>query len=261
MEKETAIRVRGLTSGYGEDNIILDNLSFDVFKGEVFVILGGSGCGKSTLLKNLIGILSPLKGQVFIGNEEIYSCDEQQFKKALHKCGVLYQSTALLGSMTIAENIALPIKEYTTLPQSSIDRMVSMKLSLVNLLAVENHLPSELSGGMKKRAGLARAMALNPEILFFDEPSAGLDPLSAAELDELILYLNKTLKTTMVIVTHELESIFAISDRVIMLDKSTKGIIAEGNPHELKDKSSNPYVKMFFNPRKKREEHSYACTI
>lgn len=260
MKKETIIRVRGITTGYG-NNIILDNLSFDVFKGEVFVILGGSGCGKSTLLKNLIGIVNPIKGEIFIGDDNICSSNEQTFKKTLRKFGVLYQSSALLGSMTVAENIALPIREYTRLPESCIDRMVTMKLRLVNLIGVENMLPSELSGGMKKRAGLARAMALNPEILFFDEPSAGLDPISASELDELILYLNKTLKTTMVIVTHELESIFAISDRVIMLDKSTKGIIAEGNPRELKEKSTDPYVRMFFNPRTKREEKSYAFAV
>ena len=246
MEKHKIIQVRDLIVGYGTD-IILENISFDVLEGEIFIVLGGSGCGKSTLLKHLIGLSSPLSGQIRIDGEDISNCNEVKFKKVLRKIGVLYQSTALFGSMTIAENVSLPIKEYTDLPQKSVDTLVKMKLNMVNLKGYENHLPSEISGGMRKRAGLARAMALNPKILFFDEPSAGLDPVISVELDNLIIHLNKSLGTTMVIVTHELQSIFNVAHRVIMLDKQTKGIIAEGNPKHLKDHSENPFVRNFFN--------------
>ena len=246
MEKHKIIQVRDLTVGY-ETDIILENLSFDVLEGEIFIVLGGSGCGKSTLLKHLIGLNSPLSGRILIDGEDISNCDETTFKKILRKIGVLYQSSALFGSMTIAENVSLPIKEYTDLPQKSVDTLVKMKLNMVNLNGYENHLPSEISGGMRKRAGLARAMALNPKILFFDEPSAGLDPVTSVELDNLIIHLNKSLGTTMVIVTHELQSIFNVAHRVIMLDKQTKGIIAEGSPMHLKDHSENPFVRNFFN--------------
>ena len=246
MEKHKIIQVRDLTVGY-ETDIILKNISFDVLEGEIFIVLGGSGCGKSTLLKHLIGLNSPLSGQILIDGEDITNCDETTFKKILRKIGVLYQSSALFGSMTIAENVSLPIKEYTDLPQKSVDTLVKMKLNMVNLNGYENHLPSEISGGMRKRAGLARAMALNPKILFFDEPSAGLDPVTSVELDNLIIHLNKSLGTTMVIVTHELQSIFNVAHRVIMLDKQTRGIIAEGSPMHLKDHSENPFVRNFFN--------------
>ena len=246
MEKHKIIQVRDLTVGYGAD-IILENISFDVLEGEIFIVLGGSGCGKSTLLKHLIGLIPPIAGQIRIDGEDITKCNEETFKKILRKIGVLYQSAALFGSMSIAENVSLPIKEYTDLPQKSVDTLVKMKLNMVNLNGYENHLPSEISGGMRKRAGLARAMALNPKILFFDEPSAGLDPVTSVELDNLIIHLNKSLGTTMVIVTHELQSIFNVAHRVIMLDKQTKGIIAEGNPKHLKDHSENPFVRNFFN--------------
>jgi phospholipid/cholesterol/gamma-HCH transport system ATP-binding protein len=246
LETHKIIQVRDLTVGYGTD-IILENISFDVLEGEIFIVLGGSGCGKSTLLKHLIGLIPPLSGQIRIDGEDISNCNETTFKNILRKIGVLYQSTALFGSMTIAENVSLPIKEYTDLPQKSVETLVKMKLNMVNLKGYENHLPSEISGGMRKRAGLARAMALNPKILFFDEPSAGLDPVTSVELDNLIIHLNKSLGTTMVIVTHELQSIFNVAHRVIMLDKQTKGIIAEGNPKHLKDHSENPFVKNFFN--------------
>lgn len=235
-----------MTAGYGE-TIILDNLSFDIYEGEIFVILGGSGCGKSTLLKHLVGLIPPLSGKIIIDNDDISDCDERTFSNVLKKVGILYQSGALFGSMTLAENIALPMREFTDLPESAIQTLVKMKLSLVNLDGFENHLPSEISGGMKKRAGLARAMALNPKILFFDEPSAGLDPISSIDLDNLILHLNKILDTTMVIVTHELDSIFTVAQRVIMLDKITKGIIADGDPKFLRDNSQNRFVKQFFN--------------
>ena len=246
--REAIIRVKDLVGRYGEV-VILEDISFNVYEGEVFVILGGSGCGKSTLMKHIIGLIQPYSGEVTIDGDEISKGDEATLQRVFRKIGVLYQSSALLGSMTLAENVALPIKEYTDLPEESIDSMVKMKLKLVNLDGYENHLPSELSGGMRKRAGLARAMALNPKILFFDEPSAGLDPVTSAELDELIIHLNKAFGTTMVIVTHELQSIFAVAHRVIVLDKRTRGIIAEGDPKYLRDYSQNRFVKQFFNPR------------
>jgi len=248
MTRKPIIQVRDLRVGYG-DVIILDQVSFNVYEGELFVILGGSGCGKSTLLKAIIGLIPPRSGQIILDGDEVSTDDEAKLQRVLRKIGVLYQGGALFGSMTIAENVALPIEEYTTLSRESVNTLVRMKLGLVNLQGYENHLPSELSGGMKKRAGLARAMALNPKILFFDEPSAGLDPITSAELDDLILHLNRSLGTTMVIVTHELESIFTVAQRSIMLDKRTKGIIAEGDPRYLRDHSQNPFVKRFFNRR------------
>jgi len=246
MKQRVIIQVKNLIARFHE-HIILDRISFEVYQGEILVIVGESGCGKSTLLKHLIGLYHPPSGQVLIEGEDITTCDEVEFQKVLRKIGVLYQGSALLSSMTLSENVALPIQEYTDLPHDSIDTMVKMKLTLVNLDGYEHYLPSEISGGMKKRAALARAMALNPTILFFDEPSAGLDPLSSAELDNLIITINRNLGTTMVIVTHELHSIFAVAHRVIMLDARAKGIIAEGNPYELRDKSTNPFVRQFFN--------------
>lgn len=246
MERRTVIEVRDLVAVYGGD-VILDGVSFDVYDGEIFVVLGGSGCGKSTLLKHLIGLNRPRSGHVIVAGHDISHGDEQTYQATLRKIGVLYQSGALLGSMTVAENVALPIQEYTDLPPDAVNTLVEMKLSLVGLSGYEHHLPSEISGGMKKRAALARAMALNPQILFFDEPSAGLDPVTSAELDQLILDLNTILGTTMVIVTHELQSIFAVAQRVIMLDKRTRGIIAEGDPGFLRDHSRNPFVRRFMN--------------
>ncbi len=245
MTRKAIIQVRDLVAGYGDD-VILDGISFDVYEGEIFVILGGSGCGKSTLLKHLVGLIKPLSGEVLIDGDILSDSDTAAFQRILRKIGILYQSAALFGSMSLAENVALPIREYTDLPKKSVDTLVKMKLKLVNLEGYENYLPSEVSGGMKKRAGLARAMALNPRILFFDEPSAGLDPISAADLDNLIIRINKSLKTTMVIVTHELQSIYTVAHRVIMLDKQRRGIIAEGNPIELRDHSQDPLVRNFF---------------
>jgi len=253
VEQSVIIQVKDLVARYAED-IILDGISFDVHRGEILVIVGESGCGKSTLLKHMIGLNQPYSGKVLIDGEDITTCSDAHFQKILQKIGVLYQSSALLGSMTLAENVALPIQEYTELPKNSVDTMVEMKLNLVNLHGYENYLPSEISGGMKKRAGLARAMALNPSILFFDEPSAGLDPISSAELDNLIININKSLGTTMVIVTHELQSIFTVAQRVIMLDKRTRGIIAEGAPHHLRDNSQHQIVKQFFNRQPDNKE-------
>jgi phospholipid/cholesterol/gamma-HCH transport system ATP-binding protein len=247
MSEKAIIKVKNLVAKYGE-TVILDRVTFDVYEGEIFVILGGSGCGKSTLMKHMIGLIQADSGKIIVDGEDISTCDDSMLQKVFRRIGVLYQSAALLGSMTLAENVALPLKEYTDLSRDSIDTMVKMKLSLVNLGGYENYLPSELSGGMRKRAGLARAMALNPKILFFDEPSAGLDPVTSAELDSLIIHLNKAFGTTMVIVTHELQSIFSVAHRVIMLDKRSKGMIAEGDPKYLKEHSQNLFVKEFFNP-------------
>jgi phospholipid/cholesterol/gamma-HCH transport system ATP-binding protein len=243
---EPMIRVRDLVARYDEE-IILEGISFDVYKGEIFVVLGESGCGKSTLLKHLVGLYRPYSGQIIIDGDDISEGDPVSLPRVLRKIGVLYQGGALLGSMTLAENVGLPIVEYTDLSPESLSILVKMKLNIVGLEGYENHLPSELSGGMKKRGGLARAMALNPKILFFDEPSSGLDPVMSAGIDNLIIQLNKSLGTTMVIVTHELESIFTVAHRVIMLDKRTRSIIAEGDPKYLRDHSPDPFVRQFFN--------------
>ena len=242
------IVVDQLTARFG-DNTIFDRVSFQVKQGEILVILGGSGCGKSTMLKHMIGLYKPAAGKVLLNGVNINTDDDRILRQVRMDLGVLFQSGALFGSMTLAENVSLPIYEYTDLDPASIELIVRMKLGLVSLAGYENHLPSELSGGMKKRAGLARAMALDPTVLFFDEPSAGLDPISSVELDNLIKSLNAGMGTTMVIVTHELESIFNIAHRVIMLDKAAKGIIAEGDPRELKDHSTDPRVVNFFNRR------------
>ncbi|RJR24254.1 MAG: ATP-binding cassette domain-containing protein [Desulfobacteraceae bacterium] len=246
MAEEAIIQVRNLEAGYGTQ-VILRNISFEVHRGEIFIILGGSGCGKSTLLKHMIGLRPPISGKVKVDGVEITESDQKTYRKLLRNIGVLYQSSALISSMTLAENVALPIREYTGLADDEIASLVAMKLALVDLHGYEHHLPSEISGGMKKRAGLARAMALNPDILFFDEPTAGLDPITSAEIDELILKINRSLGTTMVIVTHELQSIFRLAKRVIMLDRTARGIIAEGDPTYLRDHSGNKTVRHFFN--------------
>jgi len=248
MKKTALIQIKNLRAGYKGD-IVLDNISFDIFKGEILGILGGSGCGKSTLLRHMIGLEKAFSGKIIIDGEDITTFSESKFGNILKKIGVLFQGSALIGSMTIGENVALPISEHSNLPKDTISDLVKMKLAMVDLAGYENHLPSEISGGMKKRAGLARALALTPKILFLDEPSAGLDPVTSAEIDELILHINRTTGTTIVIVTHELESIFNVAKRVIMLDKNTRGIIADGNPATLKAQSKNPMVSRFFNRR------------
>jgi phospholipid/cholesterol/gamma-HCH transport system ATP-binding protein len=240
------IQVRDLTVGYG-DFVILENLNFEIYQGEVFVILGGSGCGKSSTLKNLIGLYSPLKGEILIKGKSVTGASEEEMAELTHEFGVLYQSAALFSSLTLGENVALTMHEFTDYSPEVIKSLVNVKLGLVALDEFEDFFPSEISGGMKKRAGLARAMALDPDMLFFDEPSAGLDPISSAELDSLILDLREQLGTTMVIVTHELDSIFSIADRVIILDQHTKSIVEQGDPRELRDHSKNDWVRKFLN--------------
>jgi phospholipid/cholesterol/gamma-HCH transport system ATP-binding protein len=244
-DNDPIIVAENLTACFGS-NVVFQNLNMQVRKGEILVIVGESGCGKSTLLKIMIGLLRPVAGKVLFRGVDITSAGEDELKNFRQNIGVLFQSSALFSSMTIRENISLPLVEYTDLDCDTINMIVKMKLGMVNLAGYENHYPSELSGGMKKRAGIARAMALDPTVLFFDELSAGLDPITAVELDELIIKTNEALGTTMVIVTHELESICKIADRVIMLDKEARGIIAEGKPSDMRDKATDPRVLNFF---------------
>lgn len=238
------ITVKGLTMAYG-DFLIQRDLNFSIRRGDVFIIMGGSGCGKSTLLKHLIGLQSPAKGEVYYERFNFWQADERQRVQIMRRIGVLYQSGALFSSLTLSENIALPLAEFTPLGRAEIQDIVSYKLALVGLAGFEDYYPAEISGGMQKRAGLARAMAMDPEILFFDEPSAGLDPVSARLLDDLIISLRDTLGTTIVVVTHELASIFAIGDNAVFLDPETKTMLAVGNPKTLLAESAEPKIIQF----------------
>jgi len=238
------IRARGLTMAYGE-RVVQRDLDFVVRRGDIFVIMGGSGCGKSTLLRHLIGLQAPARGEVLYHGESLWELSQTAREGLMRRLGVLYQSGALWSSMTLAENIALPLQHYTRLGAAEIRELVSYKLALVGLKGFERYYPAEISGGMQKRAGLARAMALDPELLFFDEPSAGLDPVSARRLDDLILELNQSLGTTVVVVTHELASIFAIGNNSVFLDPGSKTMIAAGDPHRLLQESTDPRVRSF----------------
>src|SRR5437867_3702678 len=241
---EPHITVRHLTMAYG-DFVVMRDLNFTVNRGDVFIIMGGSGSGKTTLLRHLIGLIEPTQGEIFYGDENFTRADPEQRQRLLRRMGVLFQSGALWSFMTLAENISLPLEEYTDLSPTEIREVASLKLALVGLKGFEDYYPSQISGGMQKRAGLARAMALDPEILFFDEPSSGLDPISSRLLDDLILELRESLGATVVVVTHELASIFAIADDSVFLDADSRTIIASGPPRELLAQSADPRVHAF----------------
>ena len=239
-----AISVRNLTMAYG-DFVLQRDLSFDIGVGDIFVIMGGSGCGKSTLLRHLIGLNEPAGGEIYYGAESFTAADDSGRELMLRRVGVLYQSGALWSSMTLAENVGLPLGEFTELTPSEIREVAALKLALVGLAGFEDYHPSEISGGMQKRAGLARAMALDPDILLFDEPGAGLDPISARLLDDLIVELRDSLGATIVVVTHELASIFAIGTNSVFLDADTRTMIAQGVPTELRDHAESDRVRRF----------------
>ena len=253
MIKEKQIEVKNLTIGYG-DFVLLENLNFVINKSDVFIIMGGSGCGKSSMLRVLTGLLEPQKGNVIIDGKNFTKSTTIERGAIMSKLGILYQSGALFSSMTLAENIALPLQQYTKYSLREINELVSLKLALVGLAGFEEFYPSEISGGMKKRAGLARALALDPEIVYFDEPSAGLDPISSHLLDKLILDINHSLGTTIVIVTHELASIFAVGNNSIFLDGETKSIQGYGNPKELLKNPPNEKVYKFLTRGEKEHE-------
>lgn len=238
------IEIRDLTMAYGSF-VIQRDLNFFIKRGEVFIIMGGSGCGKSTLMRHMLGLIKPASGEILFDGQDFWQLDREEREEMLRRMGVLYQSGALWSSMTLAENVGLALEEYTDFHKHEIREIISYKLALVGLAGFEDFYPSEISGGMRKRAGLARAMALDPEILFFDEPSAGLDPISSHRLDDLILELRDSLGATIVVVTHELASIFAIADNSVFLDPETKTMIATGHPKKLLAESSDPKVQEF----------------
>ena len=242
--KTPHITVRDLTMAYGSF-VVQRDLTFTVYYGDIFIIMGGSGCGKSTLMRHMVGLKAPAKGQVFYNGVSFWKTEPSERNRFMQKIGISYQSGALFSSMTLAENIALPLQQFTDLGPAEIREMVSLKLSLVGLAGFDDYYPSEISGGMQKRAGLARAIAMDPEILYFDEPSAGLDPISARMLDDLIIELSQSLGATVVIVTHELASIFAIGNNSVFLDPVSKTMIAQGDPKYLLKESKNPTVHKF----------------
>ena len=239
-----AIAVRDLDIGYGTF-VVQHDLNFEVERGKIFIVMGGSGCGKSTVLKVMIGLVAPLRGEVIFGDSSVWTVDEDERTQLTRHFGVLYQSGALWSSMTLSENVGLPLGEFTQLTAAQIREVAALKLALVGLAGFEDFYPSQISGGMQKRAGLARAMALDPDILFLDEPSAGLDPISSRLLDDLILELRESLGCTVVVVTHELASIFAIGDDSVFLDPETRTMIARGNPKTLLAESADPKVRAF----------------
>jgi phospholipid/cholesterol/gamma-HCH transport system ATP-binding protein len=241
---KTMVEARGLTIGYGERHI-LEQINFKVHRGEVFAILGASGSGKSTLLKHLIGLYQPVQGDVLISGESLVRAEGDERLRILRKFGVLYQSGALFGSLTAVENVRLPLDEFTDLSDVAKDLIALSKLRLVGLESAATRLPADLSGGMQKRAGIARAIVMDPCVLFLDEPSAGLDPITSAELDALIRELARGLGITFIMVTHELASIYSVADRVIVLDPKSRGIAAEGPPAWLRDHAEHPWVRQF----------------
>lgn len=244
IDSEIAISVDGLKMAYGEF-VIQRDLNFAIRKGEIFVIMGDSGSGKSSLLRHLIGLQRPAEGKIYYGDASFWDLKEAERSQFSRRFGVLYQSGALWSSMTLAENVALPLREHTDYSDPEIADLTSFKLSLVALAGFEDYYPSEISGGMRKRAGLARAMALDPDILFFDEPSAGLDPISSKRLDDLILELRDSLGSTVIVVTHELASIYAIADNAVFVDAEARTQTALGSPAELRDAPPNPKVGEF----------------
>jgi phospholipid/cholesterol/gamma-HCH transport system ATP-binding protein len=243
-EKEAHIKVQDLTMAYG-DFVLMRDLTFTINRADIFIIMGGSGCGKSTLMTMLIGLKTPAKGKIFYGEVDFWGADQATRDQIIRRAGVMYQSGALWSSMTLAENISLPLETYTDLKPEQIREVVKLKLALVGMAGFEEFYPSEISGGMQKRAGIARAMALDPEVLFFDEPSAGLDPVSARRLDDLILELRDSLGTTMVVVTHELASIFAIGSNSVFLDVSKRTMTATGNPNTLLAETQDSTLRQF----------------
>ncbi len=247
------IVVRDLTMAFGSF-VLMRDLNFTINHGDVFVIMGGSGCGKSTLLRHLVGLIEPAKGEIFYDGFNFTKADPEQREAMLRHFGILYQSGALFSSLTLAENVALPLGEFTKLPPKQIREIASLKLALVGLKGFEDYYPSQISGGMQKRAGLARAMALDPEVLFFDEPSAGLDPISSRLLDDLILELRESLGSTIVVVTHELASIFTIANNSVFLDTETRTMIAQGDPKELRDHCPEIKVRRFLARGEEQEE-------
>jgi phospholipid/cholesterol/gamma-HCH transport system ATP-binding protein len=255
MTDEPCIVVQDLDLAYGEQ-MIQRNLTFTVNRGDIFVIMGGSGCGKSTLLRAMVGLLPPARGDVAYFGQSFWGAEPATRERLLRRFGILYQAGALWSSMTLAENVALPLGEYTILRPDEIRDLVSLKLALVGLAGYEDFYPSEISGGMRKRAGLARALALDPDILYFDEPSAGLDPISSRRLDDLIRELRDSLGATIVMVTHELASIFAIGTNAVFLDAATKTMLATGDPKALRAESTLPAVRQFLTCREEGDGHA-----
>lgn len=254
-QKDIPIRVENLTMAYGS-KVIQRDLNFTIKRGETCIIMGGSGCGKSTLMRHLVGLKRPAEGKVFIDGVSMWEVSDKERDALMRRIGVMYQAGALWSSMTLAENLGLPLARYSKLGKREIRDMVSLKLALVGLAGYEDYYPSEISGGMQKRASIARAMALDPDIVFFDEPSAGLDPITSRELDELIIELRESLDTTFVVVTHELQSIFTIGTDSVFLDAESKTMIAEGDPKRLLEEANNPKVLEFLTRGEKHEaEH------